>query len=44
VAPSRRLRQDQVKDGQVDATGYIGPCNLYFGVFYVLDPRGLVVF
>jgi hypothetical protein len=25
VAPSRRLRRDQVEDGRVDATGCVGP-------------------
>jgi hypothetical protein len=38
------LRQNQVEDGWVDATGYIGSCYPYFAVFYVLCPRGIVVF
>jgi hypothetical protein len=43
VAPSRRLRQDQVEDGRVDMMGYVGPCYPYFAVFYVLGPRGIVI-
>jgi hypothetical protein len=43
VAPSRRLRQRQVEDGQVDATGCIRPCYPTFTVFNVLGPRGIVV-
>jgi hypothetical protein len=43
VAPSQRLRWSQVKDGWVDATGYIGPCYPCFAVFMLLGPRGIVV-
>jgi hypothetical protein len=44
VAPSWRLRQDQVEDEWVDVMGYVGPCYPYFIVFYVLGPSGIVVF
>jgi hypothetical protein len=44
VTPSRRLHRDQVKDGWVDLTDCIRPCYPYFTVFYVLDPRGILVF
>jgi hypothetical protein len=44
VAPSWMLRWDQVKDGWVDAMGCIGPYYPYFVIFYVLGPRGIVVF
>jgi hypothetical protein len=44
VAPSRRLHRDQVKDGWVDVMGCVGPCYPYFVIFYVLGPRGVVVF
>jgi hypothetical protein len=43
VAPSRRLRRRQAEDGWVDATGCVGPCYLYFVVFFLLDYRGVVV-
>jgi hypothetical protein len=43
VAPSRRLRRDQVEDGWIDATGYIGPCYPYFTVFYVSRRMNVVV-
>jgi hypothetical protein len=33
VAPSRRLHQSQVEDGQVDVTGCIGP---FYPTFFVL--------
>jgi hypothetical protein len=39
VAPSRRLRRDQVEDGWVNAMGCIGPCSPCFVVFFVLCPR-----
>jgi hypothetical protein len=44
VAPSHRLRQNQVKNGWINAMDYVEPCYLYFIVFYVLDYRGIVVF
>jgi hypothetical protein len=44
VAPSWRLCRDQVEDGWVDAMGCVGPCYPYFSVFYVLGPKGIVVF
>jgi hypothetical protein len=43
VAPSWRLRQRQVEDGRVDATGCIEPYYLTFTVFNVLGPTGIVV-
>jgi hypothetical protein len=43
MAPSRRSREDQVKDGQVDATGCIGPYYPYFDDFIVFGPRGILV-
>jgi hypothetical protein len=44
VLPSRRLRQDQVEDGWVDVMGCVGPCYPYFVIFYILGPKGIVVF
>jgi hypothetical protein len=44
MAPSQRLRRDQVKDERVDATGCVGPYYPYFAVFYVLGSRGILVF
>jgi hypothetical protein len=44
MAPSWRLRQNEVEDGQIDAMGYVGPCYPFFTVFYVLCLRGIVVF
>jgi hypothetical protein len=44
VAPSWMSHEDQVEDGWVDATGCIGPCYPYLSVFFVLGPRGILVF
>jgi hypothetical protein len=44
VTLSQRLRQDQVENGWVNATGYVRPCYPYFAVLYILDPRGISVF
>jgi hypothetical protein len=44
MAPSQRLCEDQVKDGQVNVTGYVEPCYPYFAVFDVLGPRGILIF
>jgi hypothetical protein len=44
VAPSWRLRRDQVKDGWVDAMDCVRPSYPYFVVFCVLGARGIVVF
>jgi hypothetical protein len=44
VPPSRRSREDQVKDEQVDAMGCVGTCYPYFAIFMVLGPRGILVF
>jgi hypothetical protein len=43
VAPSRRMYQRQVEDGQVDAMCCIGPCYPTFIIFNVLGHRGIVV-
>jgi hypothetical protein len=44
VASSRRSREDEIKDGRVDAMGCIGPFYPYFIVFIVLGPRVILVF
>jgi hypothetical protein len=44
VASSQRSHKDEAEDGQVDATGYIGPFYPYFVVFVVLSPRSILVF
>jgi hypothetical protein len=44
VAPSQRLRRDQVEGGRIDVTDCVGPYYPYFAVFYVLGFRGIVVF
>jgi hypothetical protein len=44
VASLRRSCVVQVKDGRIDATSCVRPCYSYFIMFYVLDPRGIVVF
>jgi hypothetical protein len=31
----RRLRRRQAEDGQIDATGYVGPCYPYFIIFSI---------
>jgi hypothetical protein len=43
MTPSRRLRQSQVEDGQVNATDSVGPYYTCFTVFILLDPRRIVV-
>jgi hypothetical protein len=43
MAPSQKLRQRQVEDGWVDATGCIGLCYPTFAVCNVLDAMGIVV-
>jgi hypothetical protein len=44
VAPSRRSREDQVKDGRIDAMGCVGHCYHYFAVFDVLGHMSILVF
>jgi hypothetical protein len=44
VAPSQRLCQNQIENGRVDTTGCVGPCYTYFAIFYLSDPRSIVVF
>jgi hypothetical protein len=43
VAPSQRVHRSQVKDGWVDAMGYVRLCYPYFAIFILLDHRGIVV-
>jgi hypothetical protein len=43
VASLRRLRRVEAENGWVDVTGYIGPFYPNFIVFYVLDPRGILL-
>jgi hypothetical protein len=43
VAPSWRLRWDQVENRWVDATDGVGLCYPYFTVLYVLDNRSIVI-
>jgi hypothetical protein len=38
------LRGSQVEDERVDATGYVKPCYPYLSIFFVLGPRGILVF
>jgi hypothetical protein len=44
VAPTRRLRRGQVEDGRIDAMDCVGLCYPCFIVFFVLVPRGVLVF
>jgi hypothetical protein len=44
VASSRRSCGDQVKDEWVDAMSWVRPCYLYFVIFIVFYPRGILVF
>jgi murein endopeptidase len=44
VAVSRRLCHDKVKDRQVDAMDCVRPFYPKIDVFYVLDPRGVLLF
>jgi hypothetical protein len=44
VASSRRLHRVETEDGRVDATECIRPFYPKITVFYVLDPRGNLVF
>jgi hypothetical protein len=43
VTSSWRLRQVEVEDGRVDATGYIRFFYPNFVVFFVLDHKGSLV-
>jgi hypothetical protein len=43
VAPSRRLRRRQVKDGRIDVMGYVGPCYPTFDIFNILSHMNIVV-
>jgi hypothetical protein len=38
-----RLLRGQAEDGWIDATGCVRPCYPCFTVFFLLDPRGVVV-
>jgi hypothetical protein len=44
MSSSWRLRRDQVEDGWVDAMGYVVLCYPCFTVFFLLGPRGTLVF
>jgi hypothetical protein len=44
VAVSWRLCHDEVKDRQVDVMGCVRPFYPKIAVFYVLDPRGVLLF
>jgi hypothetical protein len=44
MVSSRRLRQSHVEDRRVDVTGCVGPCYPCFVVFFVLGPKGVLVF
>jgi hypothetical protein len=41
---SWRLRRGEAEDGRVNAMGYVGPFYPKIVIFYVLDPRGNLVF
>jgi hypothetical protein len=34
---------ESVKDGQVDETSCVRPCDPCFAIFILLDPRGIVL-
>jgi hypothetical protein len=38
------LHQSQVEDGRIDAMSYVGSSYPYFVVFFLLAPRGIVIF
>jgi hypothetical protein len=44
VTPSRRSREDHIKDRRIDAMSCVGSCYPYFTVFDVLAARGILVF
>jgi hypothetical protein len=44
VASSQRLCRVEAEDSRVDAMTCIGPFSPNFAVFYVLGPRGILVF
>jgi hypothetical protein len=44
VPPSWMSREDEVKDGQIDAMGCIELCYHCFTIFYVLGSRGMIIF
>jgi hypothetical protein len=44
VVPLRRLYRTQVEDGWVNVTGYVGPWYPCFAIFFLLAPRGIVIF
>jgi hypothetical protein len=44
VVSSRRLHEDEVEDGWVDAMGCIGLFYHNFVVSIILAPRGILVF
>jgi hypothetical protein len=44
VASSWRVRRVEAEDGRVDETGCVGPFYPKIIIFYVLGPRGNLVF
>jgi hypothetical protein len=44
VTSSWRSRADEDEDGRVEAIGCIRPFYCNFAIFYVLGPRGILVF
>jgi hypothetical protein len=44
VAALQRSCEDELENGWVDSTGYIGLFYTTFAVFVVLGPRGILVF
>jgi hypothetical protein len=44
VASSRRLRRTEAENGRVDVMGCIKLLYPNFIVFYILDPRNILVF
>jgi hypothetical protein len=44
VAPTRRSREEQVEDGQVDTTDFIRPFYLKIDVFFILGHMTVLVF
>jgi hypothetical protein len=44
VASSQGLHRVEAEDGRVNAMGCVGPFYPKFVIFYVLGPRGILVF
>jgi hypothetical protein len=43
VTSLRRSREDQVENRRIDASDCTKPCYLYFAIFYILDPKGILI-